>query len=45
VAEGMTTSTVVPLSEPERVEEIGRMLAGDTVSDAARAAARALLDA
>ena len=45
VTAGMTTSTVVPLSEPERVEEIGRMLAGDTVSDAARAAARALLDA
>lgn len=45
VSEGMTTSTVVPLSAPERVEEIGRMLAGDTVSDAARAAARALLEA
>ena len=45
VTEGMTTSTVVPLSAPERVEEIGRMLAGDTVSDAARAAARALLEA
>ncbi|MEH7829430.1 DNA repair protein RecN [Gemmobacter denitrificans] len=44
VAGGMTTSTVTPLSPPERVEEIGRMLAGDTVSDAARAAALALLD-
>ncbi|WP_151717261.1 DNA repair protein RecN [Gemmobacter serpentinus] len=45
VADGMTTSTVIPLSAPDRVEEIGRMLAGDTVSDAARAAARALLEA
>ncbi len=44
VTGGMTTSTVTPLSAADRVEEIGRMLAGDTVSDAARAAARALLD-
>ena len=29
---------------PERVEEIARMLAGDTITDEARAAARALLD-
>lgn len=34
---------VVPLDEPARVEEIARMLAGDVVTDAARAAARALL--
>lgn len=45
VDDGMTTSTVTPLSARDRVEEIGRMLAGDTVSDAARAAARALLEA
>lgn len=43
VSEGMTTSTVTPLHPDERVEEIGRMLSGDTVSDAARQAARALL--
>ena len=34
---------VIPLDPPARVEEIARMLAGDTVTDAARAAARALL--
>jgi DNA repair protein RecN (Recombination protein N) len=31
------------LGEDDRVEEIARMLAGDTVTEAARAAARALL--
>jgi DNA repair protein RecN (Recombination protein N) len=41
----MTTTTVIPLEPGDRVEEIGRMLSGDTVSDAARAAARSLLDA
>jgi DNA repair protein RecN (Recombination protein N) len=39
----MTTSTVTPLSQAERVDEIARMLAGDTVTEAARAAARELL--
>jgi DNA repair protein RecN (Recombination protein N) len=43
VAGGATLSTVVPLQAAERVEEIARMLAGDTVTDAARDAARALL--
>ena len=43
VSHGMTTSTVTPLPETERVEEIARMLAGDTITDAARQAARALL--
>ncbi len=43
VSKGMTTSTVVPLSPPERVDEVARMLAGDQVTDAARAAAEALL--
>ncbi len=43
VAEGQTLSTVTGLGEGDRVEEIARMLAGDTVTEAARAAARALL--
>jgi DNA repair protein RecN (Recombination protein N) len=43
VEAGQTLSTVVPLSAVERVEELARMLSGDTVSDAARQAARALL--
>jgi len=43
VSEGTTTSTVTPLDGAARVEEIGRMLAGGSISDAARAAARALL--
>ncbi|WP_103334622.1 DNA repair protein RecN [Pseudotabrizicola formosa] len=43
VQDGQTLSTVLPLSAAERVEEIARMLSGDTVSDAAREAARALL--
>ena len=44
VAKGMTTSTVVPLAPKDRVDEVARMLAGDTITDAARAAAEALLD-
>jgi DNA repair protein RecN (Recombination protein N) len=43
VRDGQTLSTVTALDPGERVEEIARMLAGDTVTDAARAAARALL--
>jgi len=43
VAKGQTLSTVTGLGDGERVEEIARMLAGDTVTEAARAAARALL--
>lgn len=43
VTNGMTLSGVVPLPEPDRIDEIARMLAGDTVTDEARAAARALL--
>ncbi|MFN4173013.1 MAG: DNA repair protein RecN [Pseudorhodobacter sp.] len=43
VQDGMTTSSVVPLSPADRVEEIARMLAGDTITPAARDAARALL--
>lgn len=40
-----TRSTVVPLSPPERVDEVARMISGDHVSDAAREAARSLLNA
>ncbi len=39
----VTTSTVVALDSAEREGEIARMLAGDTVTAEARAAARALL--
>ena len=39
----VTTSTVTPLAERERVDELARMLAGDTVTDEARGAAKALL--
>lgn len=39
----MTTSTVTALPPAERVDEIARMLSGDTVTDAARQAARVLL--
>jgi DNA repair protein RecN (Recombination protein N) len=45
VAKGMTTSTVTPLGPDLRVEEIARMLAGDSITPAARDAARALLGA
>ena len=45
VSGGQTLSEVTPLGEAERIDEIARMLAGDTVTDAARAAARALLGA
>ncbi|MGB3146345.1 MAG: DNA repair protein RecN, partial [Paracoccaceae bacterium] len=39
----VTTSSVVPLAEGDRVDELARMLAGERVTDAAREAARALL--
>lgn len=38
-----TTSNVVPLDDGERVDEIARMLSGDRLTDAARAAAKALM--
>jgi DNA repair protein RecN (Recombination protein N) len=38
-------TTVAPLSPAEREEEIARMLAGAEITDAARAAARALMAA
>lgn len=40
-----TLSEVRALSETDRVDELARMLAGDTITDEARAAARALLAA
>ena len=43
VVDDVTTSRVVPLSPQERIDEIARMLAGDTVTDAARGAAKVLL--
>jgi DNA repair protein RecN (Recombination protein N) len=43
VTKGMTTSRVVPLSPDERVDEIARMVAGDTITEAARGAARELI--
>ena len=43
VEQDVTRSRVVPLAPDARVDEIARMLAGDTVTDAARGAARVLL--
>ncbi|WP_299863142.1 DNA repair protein RecN [uncultured Roseobacter sp.] len=43
VSGGMTTSTVTPLPTPDRIDEIARMLSGDTITEEARGAARALL--
>ena len=45
VAEGQTLSTVLPLSEQDRIDELARMVSGDIVTEEARAAARALLKA
>jgi len=42
-AAGMTTTTVDTLDDDQRREEIARMLSGATVTDEARAAARALI--
>ncbi len=42
--EDATTSTVVALDQTARVDEIARMLSGDRVTDAAREAARVLID-
>ena len=43
VVRGATRTEIAGLDADARVEEIARMLAGDTVTDEARAAARALL--
>ena len=45
VEDGITTSRVTALDAPDRVEEIARMLAGEEITPAARAAAEALLTA
>jgi DNA repair protein RecN (Recombination protein N) len=45
VADGMTLSRVEALEPGARVDEVARMLAGDTVTEEAKAAARALLAA
>ncbi len=43
VVNDATLSSVAPLDAPDRVDEIARMLSGDTVTEEARSAARALL--
>ena len=43
VTDGMTTSRVTALNDPERIEEIARMISGETTTSAAKEAARALL--
>ncbi len=43
VEDGMTLSTVTPLAPGDRIDEIARMLSGDTITPAARAAAEALM--
>ena len=43
--DNVTTTTVRELTEAERREEIARMLAGEVISDQARAAAEVLLSA
>ncbi|MDH5797339.1 MAG: DNA repair protein RecN, partial [Paracoccaceae bacterium] len=43
VSDGVTTSAVTPLDATDRVDELARMLAGDRITDEARAAAQALL--
>ena len=45
VAGGITISRVAPLAAEQRIDEVARMLSGDQVTDAARAAARELLAA
>jgi len=36
---------VIPLNVDQRVDEVARMISGDTITEAAREAARALLNA
>ena len=43
VAEGMTRSTVLALDDAARVDEVARMISGDTITEAGRAAAKELL--
>ncbi len=43
VVDEQTLSTVTPLPDSDRVDEIARMLSGDTITQEARAAAQALM--
>lgn len=43
VTDGQTLSTVKPLGLEERIDEVARMISGDTITHEARAAAKALL--
>ncbi|WP_422050389.1 DNA repair protein RecN [Shimia sp.] len=43
VKNNQTLSRVVPLSADEQIDEVARMISGDTITSEARAAARALL--
>lgn len=43
VVDNLTLSTVVPLDRGARIDEIARMVSGDSITDEARAAARSLL--
>ncbi len=43
VSNGVTLSTVVPLTDQDRIDEVARMLSGDTITDVAREAAKSLL--
>ncbi|MFY0660242.1 MAG: DNA repair protein RecN [Shimia sp.] len=43
VKQGQTLSRVVPLDDGERVDEVARMISGDTITPEARAAAKALM--
>ena len=45
VVNGVTLSHVMPLSADARIDEIARMISGDTITEAARGAARALIGA
>jgi DNA repair protein RecN (Recombination protein N) len=44
VSDQKTLTIVQPLDRDERIDEIARMVSGDTITDAARSAAEALLD-
>ncbi|MGH1465206.1 MAG: DNA repair protein RecN [Cognatishimia sp.] len=44
VSDGATLSTVVPLDARARVDEIARMISGDTITEQAKGAAEALLN-
>ena len=44
VENGITRTTVVRLSNAERVEEVARMLAGEIITDEARKAAKSLME-